>query len=305
MSNQMFCRKCGAPLALGEMFCTQCGEPVSQMNQQAPPVSQGFQQQGNYSMPYGQQPPMQMRPQKSSKAPLFIIIGIIAVALAAAAVYFVLTAGKNGSGQNNGYSNSGQNVQQQGTSSELDYKNAATYAPVPNKRMKVLMHWPDGTSGYEFYQSAVIGNAALVSVVEYLPQSEGVAIHYFQGPDGIYSCYDQDFQQTHSLWLIDNPTVGASWDYLPDVKRTITQTDATLDLGFAKFDHCIVVQTDNNAVGYYTESYIAPGLGEIYSVYKGTTSDVVKLVSIEDVDPAEATDLAKRCSPVLMGNSGQ
>ena len=99
--------------------------------------------------------------------------------------------------------------------------------------------------------------------------------------------------------LKNNLTVGQSWNYTNEygnIVWTVMDMGVDLDLGFKKFNNCLLVMEDNQAVGWQAISYYAPGYGKVMAVSPGGL-EYYKMTAVETIDPGVAADTIIKWCP--------
>ncbi len=184
-----------------------------------------------------------------------------------------------------------------------DLSRASTYLSKPGLKASFDVDYPDGLMAITSRISglAVSDEAVRISEVEIgVQQGEeyGFGFHYVERPDGIYYIMDSAPYEIFPV-LKNNLTVGGTWVYESEYGNTVwTVVDmgVDLDLGFRKFNKCLLVMEDNQAVGMQTISYYAPGIGKVMAISPGGM-EYYKMTSLEQIDPALAADTIKKWCP--------
>lgn len=151
----------------------------------------------------------------------------------------------------------------------VEEKLALKYVPEPGRILKFLHHYTDGAKGEEEEIIGEMDPGILVSKATMLPEErETLSIYHFvEGQEGIY-LVQNDNPEDSILWLPNNPKVGDTWkDIYSEYK--ILEMGATVEAGGKTFENCIVRKNTTDIVEFVNISYIAPGYGEVYSVYQG------------------------------------
>ena len=166
----------------------------------------------------------------------------------------------------------GDGIEADGTNTSNDLSAPATYLPNPGMQLRYYRNYPDGDSGYEtvYTQEASAASGAVLHVAEVADEYRGSELynhHYVAGGDGIYEYYDTNSEEADLLpWLKDSLYTGKTWSYTGDygsIYWKVTALDQTITIGDLIFEQCLVVQVDNQAVGWKFERCYAPGLGLI------------------------------------------
>ena len=181
---------------------------------------------------------------------------------------------------------------------------AAAYLPEPGLKFTFLVNYPDGTSGViERVSARVAPNEAVrVSEVETAVQQGqalGFGFHYVERPGGTYCIADQTPGEIFPV-LKNNPYVGQSWGYRGEygqITWTVVDMGVNLDLGFVTFENCLLLQEDNQAAGFQSVTYYAPGRGSVKVINPGGTTDYYKMTALAKVDPAQAAQTVIKWSP--------
>jgi hypothetical protein len=241
-----------------------------------------------------QHPPQKPKSSKGLWIGLGIGGGLLAVVLVVVLAMKLMNPGVPGSdpGSNNSASGGDSGTQ----SSSLNLTDPRTYLPSPNKRYNYHVVWPDGEEMELPYETAQIPNFSLVSEAELVPYSEAYTTHYVDGEDGVYSFADWDFGEVHFKWLPNNLMAGYSWENHGRI-RTILETGKTVDLGWKKFENCVVVKDEWVEAEYVSVLYLAPGYGSIYATDESGNYEYARLLSVSDLDPATAAATLIKFSP--------
>jgi hypothetical protein len=70
-----------------------------------------------------------------------------------------------------------------------------------------------------------------------------------------------------------------------------------LDLGFAKFDDCLLLLENNQAAGFQSITYYAPGKGCVYVIDPGGAFQYYKMTEMTRIDAAEAANTIIKWCP--------
>lgn len=300
-----------------------------------PPIPPTYNAQGNrrqYPPQYNYYNP-QVPPKRKSSTPV-IIISVVAVIIVAALGFFALmslinkppkdkitnTGGNEQTQQikekpqdkNNNTDSQKDNTQNSSVQKEDDKKTdtvtntsieAREYLPKPNMKFTFDIKAPDG----EDYSLEIVSGkipGSMVTTVELIPESEAFTQHFMAALDGIYVYPDELQSSEASMWIPFDIKPGREWstDY---GSFKIIKTGEVCDLGFKKFDNCIVVEAKLDAADGAFLNYLAPGLGYIYS--KDSASDITtyKLTSMVQISEQEAQEIVKKFSPNALGNNTQ
>lgn len=148
-------------------------------------------------------------------------------------------------------------------------KMALEYVPKPGMILEYMHYYTDGTEGEE---RELIGNmdpGILVSKAILLEEYDEVLEirHFVEGAEGIFLVYN-DNPEDYSLWLPNNPKVDDTWKDIYS-EHKIMDMGVSIDVGGRLFENCIMKKTTTDIVEFVNISYIAPGYGEVYSVYGG------------------------------------
>lgn len=148
-------------------------------------------------------------------------------------------------------------------------KLALQYLPKPGMILKYMHYYTDGTEGEEEELTGEMDPGILVSRATMLPEErETLSIYHFvEGQEGIYFVQN-DNPEDAILWLPNNPQVGDTWkDIYSEYK--IMEMGVTVEAGGKTFENCIMKKNTTDIVEFVNISYIAPGYGEVRSVYQG------------------------------------
>lgn len=324
MSELKYCPGCGSELLPGDRFCGECGYDTqtatntgqsSQTNQPGahnPSMvteTMSVQQQTSARPAQPQRSDQPPGVQPSNRRAVIILISVLLlVFLGGGGIYWWLNQGGDQPGP--GKPQSGQ--QEAGTdpaatapssTEKPDLSRASTYLPEPGLKCSFYANYPDGTSGpVERYTARIVPNEAVrasdADIAIDNGEEYGGGTHYVERPDGIYLVYDSVPMEISPL-LKNNLTVGMSWDYASEYGSTVwTVIDmgVTLDLGFAKLADCLLLKEDNQAVGYQSIVYYAPGMGKVMEKYPDG-GEVLTLTAFTKIDLSQAAEKVKQWSP--------
>lgn len=329
MSEMKFCPDCGAQIIPNDRFCGECGfditsstkQPVSNQPPVTPvagPANTIQNQTFSYQSPITQTPPTAtpyqapVNPVAGNKNALIILITILAVVfLGGGALYWWLDKGEGDprSASNPSTEQTGAQttpaVQQPSTSStaNIDLSRASTYLPEPGLKLSYFANYPDGTSGQiEHYTARVVSNEAVrvsdVDIINENGEEIGYGTHYVERPDGIYLVYDSTPMEIEP-WLKNNLITGMNWRYDSEygsIIWTVMDMGVTLDLGFTKLENCLLVEEDNQAVGFKKIIYFAPGAGRVLERSPGG-GDLLTTTALSRIDQTQAAQMVKKWSP--------
>ena len=305
--------------------------PVAPTHQQ--PQQQSYQQPQNSAAPYtpsappaggpGPMPGRNYDPPGTnpggSKNALFIMVSVLVLLfLAGGGIYWWLSKDDpsgniNGSGQavtqQNGTpatdagSQNAQAVPDQ-TAPQADLSRAATYLTEPGLKCTFFVNYPDGMSGVvdRISAQAVPNESVRVTDVEVgidMGEEYGFGFHYVERNDGTYYIMDSSPYEIFPV-LKNNLTVGQKWSYDSEygsILYEVMDMGVDLDLGFAKFEDCLLLYEDNQAVGQQSISYYAPGRGIVYVVAPGGNFEYYKMTAMTNIDLAEAANTIIKWCP--------
>lgn len=300
------------------------------------PPQQSYQQPQNPAAPNASSPSSMGRPASmpgansaslgtnpgGSKNALVIMISVLVVLfLAGGGIYWWLS--KDQPGGNNGVP--GQAVTQQNgspaanaggqstsgapaqPSSQVDLSRAATYLSEPGLKCTFYVNYPDGMSGIvdRISGRAVPDESVRVTDVETgidMGEEYGFGFHYVERADGTYYIMDASPFEIFPV-LKNNMTVGQTWSYDTEAGSIIYKVvdmGVDLDLGFAKFDDCLLLLEDNQAVGFQTITYYAPGKGSVYVIDPGGAFQYYKMTEMTTIDSNEAANTVIKWCPNYM-----
>lgn len=162
-------------------------------------------------------------------------------------------------------------------------KLALYYVPQPNMILTYYHEYTSGEKGEEREITANLDPGILVSKAIMLPEdSEPLLIYHFvEGLEGIY-LIQNDNPEDHMLWLPNNPKVGDVWKD-PYNEFKIMEMGVSIEAGGKNFDNCIMRKNTNLLADFINISYIAPGYGEVYSVYQGGSFEFELIAEEADV----------------------
>ena len=148
-------------------------------------------------------------------------------------------------------------------------KLALQYLPKSGMMLKYMNYYTDGTEGVEEWLIGQMDPGILVSKAIMLPEErEPLNIyHYVEGKDGIY-VVQNDNPEDSDIWLPNNPKVGDTWKNLYS-EHKIMEMGVSIEAGGKTFENCIMRKNTTDIAEFVNISYIAPGYGEVYSVYGG------------------------------------
>lgn len=186
----------------------------------------------------------------------------------------------------------------------IDLSRASTYLSEPGLKCTFFVNYPDGMAGVvERISAQVVPNETVrVSEVETgVDQGEafGYGFHYVERADGTYYILDQTPMEIFPV-LKNNLTVGQTWNYQDEFCQTtwtVVDMGVDLNLGFATFEDCLLLKEDNQAVGFQSITYFAPGRGTVLVKNPGGGEDYYKMTAINQIDTAQAAATVKKWSP--------
>lgn len=253
-----------------------------------------------------------------SKNALIIMVSVLVILfLAGGGIYWWLS--KDQPGGNTGAP--GQGVTQNGspaanaggqnepsvpaqTAPQADLSRAATYLSEPGLKCTFFVNYTDGMSGIvdRISGQAVPNESVRVSEVEVgidMGEEYGFGFHYVERADGTYYIMDVSPFEIYPV-LKNNMTVGQTWSYDSEygsIKYEVMDMGVDLDLGFAKFENCLLLLEDNQAVGHQSITYYAPGRGSVYVIDPGGAFEYYKMTGMTKVDLAEAANTITKWCP--------
>lgn len=319
-----FCGECGFDI---NSLAGKPATPAAPQRPAAPPLAAPTHQQpqtpthpagGPGPMPGRNYAPPGTNPGGSNKA-LIIMVSVLALLfLAGGGIYWWLTkdqpGGDNGVPgkavtQQNGSPTAnagGQNVSgvPAQPASQVDLSRAATYLSEPGLKCTFFVNYPDGMSGIvdRISGQAVPNESVRVSEVEVgidMGEEYGFGFHYVERADGTYYIMDASPFEIFPV-LKNNMTVGQTWSYDTEsgsINYKVVDMGVDLDLGFAKFDDCLLLLEDNQAVGFQSITYYAPGKGSVYVIDTGGAFQYYKMTEMTRIDAAEAANTIIKWCP--------
>lgn len=191
-----------------------------------------------------------------------------------------------------------------GGAAKVDLSRAATYLSESGLKCTFFVNYPDGNAGIveRISGRAAPNEAVRVSEVEVgIDRGEeyGYGFHYVERPDGTYYILDNTPYEIFPV-LKNNLTVGQTWNYQNEsgtITWTVLDMGVDLDLGFAQFKNCLMVQEDNQMVQYQSITYYAPGRGSVLVISPGGAIEYYKLTALETTDPALAAETIIKWCP--------
>lgn len=246
-----------------------------------------------------------------NKNALVIMISLLAVLfIAGGGIYWWLSRGEDpgqmasspGATQNNVASTTGGQATTPAPAADLS--RASTYLSEPGLKCTFFVNYPDGMSGVvERFSARVVPHETVrVSEVETgveRGEAFGYGFHYVERADGTYYILDETPFELFPA-LKNNLTVGQTWHYqdgFGKVTWTVVDMGVDLDLGFAVFEDCLLVQEDNQAAGFQSITYYAPGRGSVLVRDISGSVDYYKLTALTRIDTAQAAAAVKQWSP--------
>ncbi len=187
---------------------------------------------------------------------------------------------------------------------QVDLSRAATYLSEPGLKCTFFVNYPDGMSGIvdRISGQAVPNESVRISEVEVgidMGEEYGFGFHYVERADGTYYIMDASPFEIFPV-LKNNMTVGQTWSYDTEsgsIKYKVVDMGVDLDLGFAKFDDCLLLLEDNQAVGFQSITYYAPGKGSVYVIDPGGAFQYYKMTEMITIDAAEAANTIIKWCP--------
>jgi hypothetical protein len=271
-------------------------------------------------MPGRSYAPPGTNPSGSKNALVIMIAVLVVLFLAGGGVYWWLSKDDPGGNaipgqpvtQQNGSpaaNAGGQNASGVPTQSmpQADLSRSATYLTEPGLKCTFYVNYPDGMSGIvdRISGRAVPHESVRVTDVEVgidMGEEYGFGLHYVERADGTYYIMDVAPFEIYPV-LKNNMTVGQTWSYDSEYGSTIYEVvdmGVDLDLGFAKFEDCLILREDNQAAGYQSLTYYAPGIGSVYVTAPGGNFEYYKMTAMTKIDPAEAASTIIKWCPNYM-----
>lgn len=263
---------------------------------------------GTGPMPGRNYAPLGTKPAGNKNALIIMVSLLVVLFLAGGGIYWWLSKDKpggdtgtpvqtatNGSPAANA---GGQNAPQ------ADLSRAATYLSEPGLKSTFFVNYPDGMSGIvdRISGQAVPNESVRVSEVEVgidMGEEYGFGFHYVERADGTYYIMDVSPFEIYPV-LKNNMTVGQTWSYDTEngsIKYEVMDMGVDLDLGFAKFEDCLLLLEDNQVVGHQTITYYAPGRGSVYVVAPGGAFEYYKMTGMTKIDLTEAANTIIKWCP--------
>ncbi|MGI6436232.1 MAG: hypothetical protein ACOX0F_12940 [Syntrophomonadaceae bacterium] len=253
-----------------------------------------------------------------NKNALIIMVSVLAlIFVAAGGVYWwlskddpgenagapVQTATQNSNPAANTGGQNGPSVPAQ-TAPQPDLSRASTYLSEPGLKCTFFVNYPDGMSGIvdRISGQAVPNESVRVSEVEVgidMGEEYGFGFHYVERADGTYYIMDVAPFEIYPV-LKNNMKVGQTWSYDTEsesINYKVVDMGVDLDLGFAKFDDCLLLLENNQAVGFQSITYYAPGKGSVYVIDPGGAFQYYKMTEMTRIDAAEAANTIIKWCP--------
>lgn len=188
-----------------------------------------------------------------------------------------------------------------------DLMKAATYLSKPGLKATFYVNYPDGMAGVVERTSSDIAPDPSVIVTEVetgtdMGEEFGFATHYVERADGTYLIYD-DLQYELTPVMKNGLYVGHTWDYWDEyggIVWTVVEMGVDLDMGFKVFEDCIVIEEDNQAVGFQSLTYYAPGYGIVRVVDPSGGTEYYRMTEFEEIGAEEASQPVKKWAPNYM-----
>lgn len=152
----------------------------------------------------------------------------------------------------------------------LDLTSSETYLPAAGMAFHYYVIYPDGDEGYEtLYTKKPSRDSMYILSTGTVPDIYGgdpVYNHHFVAvQDGTYHFYETNAVEDDMLpWLKDGLYVGQTWSYHSEngsIYWKVLAMDQTVSVSGKTFEHCLVVEIDNQAVDWKFKCWYAPGLG--------------------------------------------
>lgn len=186
----------------------------------------------------------------------------------------------------------------------MDLSRASTYLAEPGLKMTFYVNYPDGMAGIvdRISGRAVPNEAVRVSEVELgIERGEeyGYGFHYVERPDGTYYILDNTPYEIYPV-LKNNLTVGQTWSYDTQdgsIIYEVIDMGVHLDLGFARFENCLLLKEDNQIVGWQSITYYAPGRGSVLVIAPGGGLEYYKPTALESIDEGTAAQTIIKWCP--------
>lgn len=239
---------------------------------------------------------------RSNKGPLIIVAVLLLVIFSLGGGLYWWFSSRETGGQANNLAVTPPN--NEASPLNLDLSRAATYLGQPGIKYTFYVNYPDGNAAIveRIAGLAVPNEAVRISEVEIgMEHGEeyGFGFHYVERADGTYYILDTSPFEIYPL-LKNNLTVGQTWNYedvFGDITWTVLDMGVDLDLGFATFKNCIIIQEENKAADWQTITYYAPGHGSVYVISPGGGMEYYKMTAMEKVDAEVAADFIKKWCP--------
>lgn len=280
MIKPRFCEQCGAPLPDDSKFCTACGTPVPSSTSGSPVTPP--------PPPPSQKPATPPKPRKEprKKPSLIPIIALILLAVfgSGAAMLF----------------KSGFQLPEKAVGSEApsrDLTQPETYLPESDKRYTYYSEYVDGTSQTFDQLVGKKPDSSATALVALIPESEAFTLYVVPREGGLFMVSDQDLA-TATYYLPKDLTQGKLWED-PGFRGQVLATGETCDVGFAKFEDCLLLSLDYYEADVQYTAWYAPSVGVVKMVYTGTEQTATLLKGIADVPPAEMQTQLDRYAPNL------
>lgn len=152
----------------------------------------------------------------------------------------------------------------------LNLTSSETYLPGAGMAFHYYLVYPDGDEGYEtLYTKKPSRDSMYLLSTGTVPDIYGgdplYNHHYVAVQDGTYEFYETSMEEDELVpWLKDGLHVGQTWSHQGDYGNMywkVTALDQTVSVNGKTFEHCLVVEIDNQAVGWKFKRWYSPGLG--------------------------------------------
>lgn len=156
------------------------------------------------------------------------------------------------------------------TPDSLDLTSSVTYLPGAGMAFRYYVVYPDGDEGYETLYTKKPSRDSMyilsTGTASDIYGGSPVYNHHFVAvQDGIYHFYETNAIEDDLLpWLKDGLHVGQTWNYHSEhgsIYWKVLAIDQTVNVSGNTFQHCLVIEIDNQVVGWKCKCWYAPGFG--------------------------------------------